>query len=434
MDLADRYLVFGVVDQRIGGACSSADIYSSRVHPLRIGKQSGFGRRRRRSRHGTGPDRRGAPALGQSSYTQIFGLVNEARGNPVFSPDDKNDLFEAWDRSPVSSSKSTFRFGPSASSPPRSRRRSTGWRARWQRQHEARRGRASTKQLYYSLVLSRQVFRTWCTTCSTPWTRRSPRRRSGSIRIDVGHGARRSQAQDRARQAGQGRARGRRGGSTRPQRAGADDRFRERADFDIADRRLGARCAPSSSRWRRTWQTGVERRPEWKQVESGVAARTAQLELEKAKFFPTFFLVHRDSLCRRRIARTRQPVCLRRVQLRPSDRRARVALGSQLLHAERQGRAGPRRPRQSARRAPRRRGGLELDIRRAYRRSSASGTRSRRANRAAKPRAAGSSWASATSTSASASPRSCFRRWARTLRPAATTCAPCTTTISPSPR
>src|SRR5262245_49750355 len=34
-----------------------------------------------------------AGRFGQSSYTQLFGVANEARGNPVFSPDNKNDFF-----------------------------------------------------------------------------------------------------------------------------------------------------------------------------------------------------------------------------------------------------------------------------------------------------------------------------------------------------
>ena len=33
-----------------------------------------------------------AGRYGQAEYTQILGFVNHARGNPVFSPDSKNDV------------------------------------------------------------------------------------------------------------------------------------------------------------------------------------------------------------------------------------------------------------------------------------------------------------------------------------------------------
>src|SRR5713101_7526169 len=99
-----------------------------------------------------------AGRYGQSEYTQIVGLVNRARGNPVFSPDEKEDVFNGlgpFTRLELSVNLPLWTFGKLDAALQAAQQALASERARG----DGRRADVilSTKQLYYGLLLTRQL-------------------------------------------------------------------------------------------------------------------------------------------------------------------------------------------------------------------------------------------------------------------------------------
>jgi outer membrane protein TolC len=231
-----------------------------------------------------------AGRFGRSTYTQLFGLVNEAHGNPVFSPNDKNDLFEdlgPFTRIELEINIPLWTFG----------KLGAALEAAQQGLESTRAAGASkrtevvlnTKQLYYSVLLTQQlsgVLHDMLDTLDKAIAKTQRRLDEGSksvteldvLKLKIGRaklakGVLEVDAAHPLARAALARAIG------QP----------DAAAFDIADRRLdpiAAQIEPLETYLSRD----LERRPEWQQLTSGVAARAAQVKLEQASYYPTFFL------------------------------------------------------------------------------------------------------------------------------------------------
>lgn len=230
-----------------------------------------------------------AGRYGRTSYTQLFGLVNEARGNPVFSPNNKNDVFEGlgpFTRIELEIQIPLWTFGKIRAA----------LEAAEQGLESARASGAlkrseivlGTKQLYYSVLLTRllsDVLHDMLDTLDKAIRKTQERLDAGSktvteldvLKLKIGRaklaqGALEVDAAKPMALAALGRA------------IGESD-----SAFDIADRRLepvAAQIDPLET----YLSQGLDHRPEWQQITSGVAARAAQVKREKAGYYPTFFL------------------------------------------------------------------------------------------------------------------------------------------------
>jgi outer membrane protein TolC len=231
-----------------------------------------------------------AGRYGESSYTQIFGLVNEAHGNPVFSPNDKNDFFEGlgpFTRLSLEINVPLWTFGKLAAALEAAQRGLESEQAKG----ELRRAEVvlGIKQLYFSVLLTRQltdVLDDMLDTLDKAITKTQKRLDDGSsavteldvLKLKIGRarlakGVAEVHAAHSLGRSALARAIGLRDGET----------------FDVADRRLTpmtARLEPLDT----YLAQGIERRPEWQQVTSGVAARSAQVDLERAGYYPVLFL------------------------------------------------------------------------------------------------------------------------------------------------
>lgn len=231
-----------------------------------------------------------AGKFGESTYTQIFGLVSEARGNPVYSPDDKNDLFEGlgpFTRLELDISIPLWTFGKLDAA------LEAAQRGLESEQASGRAKRAEVivqvQKLYYGAVLTRQlsaVLHDMLDTLDKAIVKTQERLDQGSS----------STTEKDLLQLKIGRSRLYKGvlevDAATPLALAALARAIGLADgepFTIADQRLtpvNAKLDPLDAYLER----GLDQRPEWQQVTSGVAARTAQVELEKALLYPTFFV------------------------------------------------------------------------------------------------------------------------------------------------
>ncbi|HXQ22184.1 MAG TPA: TolC family protein, partial [Candidatus Acidoferrales bacterium] len=100
----------------------------------------------------------GAGRYGQTEYTQVLGLVNRARGNAVSSPDNKDNVFNGlgpFTRMELNIDIPLWTFGKLDAA---LRAAQEGLESE-QARSDSRRAEVvlSTKQLYYSLLLTRQL-------------------------------------------------------------------------------------------------------------------------------------------------------------------------------------------------------------------------------------------------------------------------------------
>jgi outer membrane protein TolC len=231
-----------------------------------------------------------AGRYGRSSYTQLFGLANEARGNPVFSPDSKNEFFEGlgpFTRIELEINIPVWTFGKLGAALEAAEQGLESTRA----SGALKRSEVilSTKQLYYSVLLTRllsDVLHDMLDTLDKAIRKTQERLDAGStavteldvLKLKIGRAklAQGSLEVDAAK----------------PLALAALARTIGQphdAAFDVADRRLQpvtAQIEPLET----YLSQGLDRRPEWRQLASGVAASAAQVKLEKAGYYPTLFL------------------------------------------------------------------------------------------------------------------------------------------------
>lgn len=230
-----------------------------------------------------------AGRLGEGEYTQVVGLVNRARGNAVFSPDDKNDLFEGlgpFTRIELDLRIPLYTFGKLEAALEAAEQGLQSERARG----EATRAEVilSTKRLYYGLLLARQlgsVLHDMLDQLDKAVAKTQQRLDAGSksvteldlLKLKIGRakfakGVLEVDASTELSRAALARA------------IGLDSA----APLEIADRRLQpveAALDPLDT----YLNEGPARRPEWRQLSAGIAAQSAKLALEEASYYPSFF-------------------------------------------------------------------------------------------------------------------------------------------------
>ncbi|MFQ5666160.1 MAG: TolC family protein [Candidatus Binatia bacterium] len=231
-----------------------------------------------------------AGRFGRSEYTQVVGLVNEARGDPVFSPDGKNDVFSGlgpFTRIDLDINIPLWTFGKLSAALRAGQQALEGERAR----REVKRAEVvlRTKQLYYGLLLAEQlseVLRDMLDTMDKAVATTQERLDAGSsavseldlLKLKTGRakfakGVLVVEASTRFTRSALARETGQPAGS----------------DFRIADRKLTpveANIAPLPVYLLK----GPARRPELRRLLSGMAAQSAKVALEEASYYPTLFL------------------------------------------------------------------------------------------------------------------------------------------------
>lgn len=231
-----------------------------------------------------------AGRFGESSYTQFLGVANEARGNPVYSPDNKNDLFKSlgpFTRLELDVSIPLWTFGKLDAALEAAQQGLESEQAHGQ----IKRAEVifQIQKLYYSVLLTRQlsaVLHDMLDTLDKAVAKTQERLDRGStsttetdlLKLKIGRsrlnkGVLEVDAATPLALAALARAIG----------------LHDDAPFDVADRKLEpvtAQLEPLDTYLER----GLAQRPEWSQVASGVAARAAQVALEKANLYPSFFL------------------------------------------------------------------------------------------------------------------------------------------------
>lgn len=229
-----------------------------------------------------------AGRYGQSEFNQILGFVNEARGTVLRSPDNKNDVFNGlgpFTRLDLAINIPLWTFG-------KLDKALEAAQAGVESEHahgEVRRAEVvlSTKQLYYGLLLSRQlslVLHDMLDTMDKALKTTQKRLDAGSsavteidlLKLKVGRakfakGVLEVQASTELTRSALARA------------AGVDIN-----GFEIADTKLhptDATIAPLDE----YLAEGPGRRPESHQLATGIVAQSAKVELERADYFPSLF-------------------------------------------------------------------------------------------------------------------------------------------------
>lgn len=231
-----------------------------------------------------------AGRYGQSEYNQVLGFVNEARGDPTFSPDNKNAVFSGlgpFTRVDLSINIPLWTFGKLDAALKAAQEGLESEDART----DSKRAEVilSTKQLYYGLLLARQlsgILHDMLDTMDKALKKTQERLDSGSsavteldlLKLKAGRarfakGVVEVDASANLTRSALARAIGLSG----------DD------GFDIADRKLlpvEAVIDPLD-----TYLTqGPEHRPEARQIQTGLAALSAKVDLETAGYYPSIFL------------------------------------------------------------------------------------------------------------------------------------------------
>lgn len=231
-----------------------------------------------------------AGRLGQGELTEIAGLVNRARGTVLDPKDSKNDLFHdlgPFSRLDVNLNVPLWTFGRLSSAFEAARQ---GLAAE-QAQGAVKRAEIilSVKQLYYGLLLSRQlglVLHEMLETMDTAVEKTQQRLDEGSsavteldlLKLRIG----RSKFAKGVLEIDASAA--------LAQRALAHTIGRpDGAEFDIADRKLEVVNAPLAP-LDVYLAEGRPRRPEWQQLNAGLAAQSAKVEMERAGYYPNLFL------------------------------------------------------------------------------------------------------------------------------------------------
>lgn len=227
---------------------------------------------------------------GQSEYDQVLGFVNEARGNPVFSPDNKNAVFSGlgpFTRLELNINVPLWTFGKLDAALKAAQEALESEHART----DGKRAEVilSTKQLYYGLLLGRQLSGVLHDMLDTT----DKALKKTQERLDAGSSA---VTEIDLLKLKTGRARFAKGVVEVDASVGLTQSALARAigvaaasDFDIADHKLlpvAASIAPLDA----YLAEGPERRPEARQIQSGLAAQSAKVDLEEASYYPTIFL------------------------------------------------------------------------------------------------------------------------------------------------
>jgi len=231
-----------------------------------------------------------AGRFGEMGYTQVLGLVNRARGNPTFSPDQNSDFFSGlgpFTRLDLHLAIPLMTFGKIKAALEAAQHGIESERAH----SEERRGQLvlSTKQLYYGLLLARQLrdvlhdMQDTMDKAVATTEKRLAQRKSGVTEIDL-------------LKLKVGRARFAKGVAEVDASAVLARSALARAvgiadpsGFDIADRRLKP-VAVSLQPLEDYLPQALDNRPEWTRLESGLAAQEAKVALEEADYYPKIFL------------------------------------------------------------------------------------------------------------------------------------------------
>jgi outer membrane protein TolC len=231
-----------------------------------------------------------AGRFGEAEYRQYVGIVNEAKGNVLFSPNNKNDVFEGlgpFTKIDVDLAIPVWTFGKLDAA---LRAAQDGLES--EAAHgEARRAEVvlNVKQLYYSLLLSRQlsaILHDMLDTLGKAVKKTQERLDAGSTSV--------TELDLLKLKAGRARF-----AKSVVQVDGSIDLTRSalaRAiglasehNFDIADQRLQPADASLAS-LDVYLQEGPPRRPETKQLTTGISAQTAKVDLEEAAYYPNLFV------------------------------------------------------------------------------------------------------------------------------------------------
>jgi len=231
-----------------------------------------------------------ASRWGTAEYVQLVGLVNEAKGNVLFSPNDKNDVFQGlgpFTRIDLEINIPVYTFGKLDAA---LRAAQEGLEAEHARGESKRADVVLTvKQLYYGLILGRQlsdVLHDNLETLDKAVTKTKHRLEEGSTAV--------TEIDLLKLQAG--RARFAKGvieiDASYPLARSALARtigLEDAAGFDIADQKLkpvDATIEPLDT----YLAEGPDRRPEKRALQTGIAAQAAKLDMEQARYYPNVFV------------------------------------------------------------------------------------------------------------------------------------------------
>lgn len=230
-----------------------------------------------------------AGRFGQMEYTQILGVVNEAEGDPVFSPDDEDDFFDnpgPFTRLDLDINIPLWTFGKLEAALEAAEQGLASEQANGalRRAHVI----LATKRLYYGLLLARQlsaVLHDMLERMTEAVERTEERLEEGStsvteldlLKLRIGRarfakGVYEIDASLALTHSALARAMG----------------LPLDAPFELAARRLRpvqAEIAPVEE----YLTDGVAGRPEWQRLRSGLAAQSAKVQLERADYYPIFF-------------------------------------------------------------------------------------------------------------------------------------------------
>jgi len=231
-----------------------------------------------------------AGRYGQAEYTQIVGLVNGASGNAVDATINKNDFFTnlgPFTRLDLLVNVPLWTFGKLRAALLAAEEGMHSQAAEGERRRAA--VIFTTKQLYYSLLLTRQlsaILHDMHDSMSKAVSKSEERLQSSSngvteldvLKLKVGRskfakGVSEVDASMDLTRAALARIVG---------IASSDE-------FDIADQRLDPVAAQIDALESYLAQ-GTSQRPEARQIETGIAAQSAKVDLEEASYYPTLFL------------------------------------------------------------------------------------------------------------------------------------------------
>lgn len=231
-----------------------------------------------------------AGKYGRVEYTQIVGLVNEARGDPVSSPNKQTDFFDGlgpFTRLDLDVRLPIYTFGKLSAALEAAE---NGLRSERARGDAARAETVvETKRLYYGLLLAQHlldVLTEMLSSMDEAIVKTQGRLDDGSrsvteldvLRLQIGRskfaaGVQEVQASTRLTKSALARA------------VGLDPG----ADFELADQRLRP-AAFAAAPLAAYVADGPRNRPEWKRIVAGVEAQEAIVKMEEANSYPTVFL------------------------------------------------------------------------------------------------------------------------------------------------
>lgn len=231
-----------------------------------------------------------AGKYGRAEYTQIAGVINEARGDPVFSPNSQTDFLDGlgpFTRLDLDIRLPIYTFGKLSAALAAAEK---GLRSTQARGDAVRADTiVETKRLYYGLLLAQHlldVLTEMLSSMDEAIVKTQKRLDDGSrtvteldvLRLQIGRskfaaGVEEVSASVRLTRSALARAIG----------------FVPGTEFDLADSRLRL-VAFEPGALDDYVSDGPHRRPEWKQIVTGVEAQEAVVKLEEASSYPTLFL------------------------------------------------------------------------------------------------------------------------------------------------